>query len=267
MPYTGNLIRTAQAPDARQLPSPSAAHGDLTTPDPWPQNSEVPAGTGAEYEGTAMPVDMVIGGGMALDTPAPWERGNPHTSDAVLYMQHTDQEWASRISRAHEGREDRGWVRTMYSTPPFQFSGDVEGDSVWEGHTTPFQATGQADLDKYVQGVNSRPENNPERTGYVNGFRPGLFRLNTPNIDRWRPGAHRHYDLQPLAQRDAYVPVNQPNADPSPDGPQFPLFQRTVQHYMTGAAMWTGPTGYDDSLLATPVAASGADPVIDGSVL
>ncbi len=266
MTYSGNLVRTAQRPDAKQLPFPSAAHGDLTTPDPYPVSHEVPAGTGQEYAGSAIPVDQVVGGGLTLDTPALWERGNPHDSTAVLWLQRTDQQRSDELAHAHDGAEDRGYMRSTYAKPPLQAAYQVRADMWFDGFTTPFQATGQADMLKYVQGINSRPENNPARDGYVNGFRPGVTRQLAPNIER-PAHPHRTYDVQPLTERDFYYPTNQPNAGDNggEGGPVFPSMARPIATFMQRPALWRDAGNFDDAMMsAAPVDTTSA--VIDGSV-
>lgn len=264
--YTGNLVRSMQQPDARQLPHPSPEHG-TTTPDPYPYDHQVAASTGQEYAGTAMPVDQAQGHGMVLDTPAPWEGpADPHDSDAALWWIHDNTEWQDVLAHEHEGTRDRGWVRTTYEPPPFQGASEVRGDTWFDGFSTPFTAAGQADTLKYLRGIDSRPENNPAREGYVHGFRPGQTRMLTPNIDRWLGRAHRVYEVQPLTQRDFLTPVNQPNDSWSPDAPIFPSLAQVVRQYLQTPAMAAEPPVFAPPVVGQAVQ-DPASSVIDGSVL
>lgn len=227
MPYTGNLVRISQAPDARKLPAPSPRHG-LVEGDPSQPRGEhsVPAGTGAEFGGTNFPPVIMAGFGMPLDTPRSWAgpppgggaespyeivyaKGNPHDSRAILSAAGAldtcyNTDGSPLRTYAHEGAIEQGWKRVKFSPEPlFQATqGKQEIDT--EGLTSPY-GVGDTTHTKFVRGINSLPENNPDRVGYVTGFRPGRERVRVWD-NAVRAHISRQISPQILQPRDAYTP-------------------------------------------------------------
>ena len=171
--YSGNLTRTYARPDDAAPASvfkPDAAHGNdgnhgTEEPDPYSVRHKVPADTGAAFAGTDFPFDMAIGGGVVLDTPT-WEN---HDGPVVAYPVYTDDQMREAIAPAHAG-QDRGF-RRKYAIPTLQAHTEVYGEQLVEGFTNV-----KPNVAALTRGINSYPENNPDREGYVNGYRPGLWR-------------------------------------------------------------------------------------------
>jgi len=258
--YSGNLVRTVQEPDPveRRLPFPHPGHGQDQS-DPYPDETQVPAGLGAEYAGSGFPNTMVVGGGVLLDTPPTWGSPEEHDSAAVLYPLESDAQQVALIGREHEGDQDRGWLRSTYKEPPLQSALEVRSDVQRDEFTT--QPTNTVPL---LRGINSYRENNPDREGYINGFRPGVFRWFTDNIERLR-GRIRYYDLQPLTQRDFLIPANTPELDGAPPyGPNFPSWVDGIFHVQVRPQLPRDPGSLDDPMLATPMLESSA--VIGGGL-
>ena len=224
MPYTGNLLQQRQQPGGRPLPGPSPRHA-ANEADPSLARGEhqVPAGTGGVYARTDFDQVVMSGGGMRLDTPASWAggppggsqetpyrvtypAGNPHDSDAVLSARGSAIQTVQTAMRgnAHDGSPDRGYVRTGFGPEPL-FAGQQErAELATEGQSNPFGALADDGV-KYVRGINSRPENNPARVGYVSGYRPGRERVRVWQVPRFGH-VSRRIDPQVLRPRDAYTP-------------------------------------------------------------
>lgn len=222
MPYTGNLLQQQQAPDSRPLPGPSPRHGtDEGDPALSLGQTQVPAGTGSEYQGTDYAPVVMSGFGMPLDNPASWAGsppggqsadpyritypdGNPHDSCAVLSHDGADVQAVTTglRHRAHDGAEDRGWLRTGFDPAPLFPQDRVE--LATQGMSNPYGVLSDDGV-KYVRGINSRPENNPPREGYVSGYRPGRERVRAwDNADF--ASVSRVIGVQVLRPRDAYTP-------------------------------------------------------------
>ena len=227
MPYTGNLVRISQQPDARKLPPPSPRHG-LNEEDPSRALGEhnVPSGTGAEFGGSNFPPVIMAGFGMPLNTPSSWAgpppggiaeapyeiiyaKENPHDSRAILsgvggldLCYNTDG--APLRTFAHDGARDHGYVQTKFGPDPLFGQTQSRQEIDTDGLTSPY-AVGDATHTKFVRGINSLPENNPDRFGYTTGFRPGRERVRA-----WDNGVRAHISRQISPQilqpRDAYVP-------------------------------------------------------------
>jgi hypothetical protein len=232
MPYTGNSTRLTQTPNARTLPGPSQRHG-TNEGDPSLSRGEhsIPAGTGGEYQGSDFERVVMQGHGMPLDNPSSWaveppggpyespyaiqySQGNPHDSQAVLsargaYAQTCDPRGQYLRTDAHDGQPDRGYMRTLYGAEPFADHTQLQDALSIEGlNSSVAQPEGDGGK-KYGRGINSLPENNPDRIGYTNGFRPGIDRVRV-----WEGDAAHHVtrDLTPqmLQLRDNYVPNHYP---------------------------------------------------------
>ena len=230
MPYTGNLVRINQSSDQRKLPSPSPRHA-VDEEDPSLPRGEhhVASGTGAEFAGTTYAPVVMSGFGMPLDDPSSWAgdppgggsetpyritypRGNPHASDAVLSARAGYAQWFAHPvrDRAHDGDTDRGWLRTTFSPEPmFMDTQNPRGEIDTQGLTTPYDEATDDRFRKHVRGINSLPENNPDRVGYLNGFRPGRERVRVWGSDVFA-SISRVQGVQQLQPRDAYTPLHYP---------------------------------------------------------
>lgn len=224
MPYTGNLLQQRQQPGGRPLPGPSPRHAANEADPSAPRGEhQVPAGTGAEFARSDFDRVVMSGGGMRLDTPASWAgapsggmeaspyritypAGNPHDSDAVLSGLGSALQTVQggMRSNAHDGSPDRGYVRTGFDPEPLFARQQERAELATEGQSNPFGSLSDDGV-KYVRGINSRPENNPPRVGYVSGYRPGRERVRAWQVPRF---AHvsRTIDPQVLRPRDAYTP-------------------------------------------------------------
>lgn len=209
--YSGQLARLANKDNDSVLPGPSPRHAVDESDDQRSQaEHQVPSGTGSEYGGTQFADNIIPGGGMQLDTPAPWARdldaeasrikyarSNPHDSRAVLTLRQGDMEDGGRLP-AHDGSVDRGYKRTLFAGEPL--ADDMQGREAdrTDGYSNPFSSVAEPDAVKYVRGRGSRPETNPD------GFRLG-------NLWRWTwdPNRNRHvtrdYGVQYTQPRDFYT--------------------------------------------------------------
>jgi hypothetical protein len=244
--YSGNLVRMQQQPDALKLPAPAVEHGQ-DEPDPWPDRHEVPAGYGQEFGGSAFPVDVTIGGGVLLSTPPKWGEPDTHDSPAVLYPLESDTQQVAVVGDEHAGDYDRGHLRHYYE-PGIQSAYEQHTDATMDLWSS--QATNTAPL---TRGINSYRENNPDREGYINGFRPGRHRWLVDNLRRLIGERGRTYDVQTLIARDYYQPVNQPElADVPPYGPVFSSWVDGMLHWGTQAQVTRMPEDFDGSMIANP---------------
>lgn len=239
--YTGTLVRLANSAQDRKLPAPSPRHAvDESDNAISQQQRTVPAGTGSEFGGTGWQPELLPGGGMQLDTPASWARDvdadpyrikyakdNPHDSRAVLTLREAEQPNGGRL-RAHDGSQDHGYMRTRFTGAPLAGELDERDADRTDGYSNPFGVAGEADMTKYVRGLNSRPENNPD------GFRVGVLQRWT-----WTGGAAKHitrdYGIQYTQPRDAYV------AQPR---------QRMVKDVVTGVMLPRSAGSFDDAVMS-----------------
>lgn len=209
-----------------------------------------------------MPVDQVVGGGLVLNTPDSWAqnyrpgigddwaKGNPHDSDAVLWNTVDDDGFREVQDFAHNGASDRSYVRVNYDKPVFQSTFEVRSSEVYDD-LTQRTSTGDPEHTKYVRGINSLSENNPDRLGYTNGYRPGVFRWLVDNLRRPGPFT-RQYELQVETQRDFFYPTNTPVADPALDTMFLNTLKNTVANYTTRPSLSRGAGNFDDSLMSSP---------------
>lgn len=227
MPYTGNLLFMSQQPDARRLPAPSPRHG-VNESDPSRALGEhtVPAGTGDVYGGSDFPPVIMSGFGMPLDTPASWAGappggraetpyritypdGNPHDSAAVLSGDGGNAQWYGNDNRtrAHDGARDHGYSRTTFDPPPYANSTQVRQELDTDGLRSPYTALSpEGAATKFVRGINSLPDNNPDRFGYDGpGFRRGRERVRAWD-NTVRAHISRVQGPQVLQPRDVYTP-------------------------------------------------------------
>ena len=267
MPYTGNLVRMAQAPDARRLPPPSPRHGE-NEGDPSASRAEhvVPTGTGSEYQGADFQPVIMSGWGMQLDTPASWAgappggaaeepyrityaRSNPHDSRAVLSAAGADTYQRSPALRvaAHDGAQDHHDRRVIFDPSPFagdsQHREEIDTDGLAQWQTSP-----DGEQAKYVRGINSLGTNNPGRIGYDGpGFRRGRERVRAWD-NTVRAHISRTFGSQMLQPCDAYTPnparqmvstyVTEPALPRSPSSPDDPMTART--NYVSAPASTFG---------------------------
>lgn len=271
MPYSGNLLRLTQQPDARKLPPPSARHAaNEYDPDPQRGEHQVPSGTGSEFQGTDYVEVVMSGGGMPLDKPDSWAitppggefeatdyitypKGNPHDSEAVLSARGAEIMACSPNgyklrNRAHDGSRDKGFLRTLFSPLPM-FTDQQHRDELYtDGLTSSVDTASGAGGDKYVRGINSLPNNNPDRVGYVNGFRQGIERVRVWDNNN-RAFIDRRQGSQILQPRDVYVPNHYP---------------RMVSTMITGPALPRDANNPDDTAMSTTSYASSPNSVIGG---
>lgn len=240
--YSGQLARLANTPQERALPAPSPRHAVDESDDTLSKSQrQVPTGTGNEYGGTQFESNVIPGGGMQLDTPAPWardldaeasrikySRANPHDSRAVLTLRQGDMPDGGRVP-AHDGSVDNGYKRTAFSGEPL--ADDIQGREAdrTEGYSNPFGAVGSPDAVKYVRGRSSRPEDNPD------GFRLG-------NLWRWtwdpqrRRTTTRDYGVQYTQPRDFYT---------------APPRQRMVKDVVTQVTLPRSAGSFDDAVMSS----------------
>jgi hypothetical protein len=239
--YSGQLSRLANTPQERALPGPSPRHAANESDDVRSREQRtVPAGTGNEYGGTQFADNIIPGGGMQLDTPAPWARDldanasqikyartNPHDSRAVLTLRQGDMPDGGRLS-AHDGVQDRGWLRTLFRGEPLADDTQQREADRTDGYSNPFSAVAEPDAVKYVRGRSSRPEDNPE------GFRLG-------NLWRWqwdpqqKRTVTRDYGVQYTQPRDFYT---------------APPRQRMVKDVVTQATLPRTAGSFDDAIMS-----------------
>lgn len=239
--YSGALSRLANTISEDVPPPPSPRHAVDESDDERSRGERVvPATTGNEYGGTQFQSDLVPGGSMQLDTPAPWARdldaeasrikyaqANPHDSPAVLTLRQGDMPDGGRLP-AHDGAQDRGWLRTTFGSEPL--ADDVQNRDAdrTDGYSNPFGAISEPDGVKYVRGRGSRPETNPD------GFRLGtLWRW---QWDPQRPRkVVRDYGIQYTQPRDFYT---------------APPRQVMVKDLITRVALPRSAGSFDDAVMS-----------------
>lgn len=269
MPYTGNLVRLAQKPDALKLPAPSPRHGVReAAQDISRQESSVPTGTGSEYQGTDFDKVVISGGGMPLDhqpsaagtppgSPDPdspfyisYTKGSPYTSTAILSARGAAEAWGGAgdttsypcppdtalRGREHNGATDKGWIRALFWPSPL-FDADQPRDEINpDGPSSSVAGPEGVGGMKFGRGINSLGENNPH------GWRNGRYRFS-----HWGNTVfsqiHRTIGTQQLSPRDIYTP-----------GPQ----QRMVGSMITPPALPQDPPNPDDSITASSYYGSSA---------
>lgn len=271
MPYTGNLLSMQQAPDSRKLPPPSPRHAiNEVDPNPGRAEHEIPSGTGSEYQGTDFDQVVMSGGGMPLDNPSPWSiappggpsespynitypRGNPHDSNAVLsalgsLLQTCAPNGGRLRDNAHDGIPDRGWLRQLFSPKPLFDESQHIDELYLDGLSSSVETASGNGGDKYVRGINSLPNNNPDRLGYVNGFRQGIERVRVWDNQN-RSYIRREFGLQTLGPREVYTP------NPA---------RRMVSTMITQPALPRDANNPDDTIMANTNYASSPSSVIGG---
>lgn len=275
MPYTGNLVRLAQQPDALKLPPPSPRHGVREgAPEVQRVQQSVPSGTGSEYQGTDFDPVVMAGHGMRLDTPVSWAgtppgspdpdspfhidytNGSPYTSTAILSAKGAAEaaggagdtttyvcppDTAMR-GREHNGVKDRGWVRALFWPDPLfkdtQDRQELNPDGPSSSVAGP-EGVGGA---KYGRGINALAGNNPD------GWRNGRYRIMTwPNTVF--QSIHRTIGTQYIQPRDNYTP-----------GPQ----QRMVATMVTPPSLPRNAPNPDDVIMAASNYTSSNSSVIGG---
>lgn len=275
MPYTGNLVRLGQKPDALKLPAPSPRHGVREgAPALQHEQQTLPPGTGSEYQGTDFDKVVMSGGGMPLDiqpsaagippgTPdddAPYHiaytKGSPYASDAILSARGAaiasggagdtvGVNWGTNSSlrtRSHEGVRERSWLRALFWPDPLFAEQQPRQEINPDGPRSSVDGPGGVGGAKYGRGINALDQNNP------NGFRNGRYRFGTwPN--RVFSQIHRTIGTQQLMPRDIYTP-----------GPQ----QRMVASMVTPPSLPQDPPNPDDASMANSVYTSSTTSVFGG---
>jgi hypothetical protein len=239
--YSGQLSRLANTAMERVLPPPSPRHAANESDDALAREQrQVPATTGNEFGGTQFETPITPGGGMQLDTPAPWALNpdadasrilyavkNPHDSRAVLTLRQGDMPDGGRLS-SHDGSQDHGWKRTQFRSEPLADDVQAREADRTDGYSNPFGSVGSPDAVKYVRGRSSRPEDNPD------GFRLG-------NLWRWswdpqrRRTVTRDYGIQYTQPRDFYT---------------APARQPMVKGMVTAAALPRSAGSFDDAVMS-----------------
>lgn len=266
--YSGNLVRTYARPDD---PTgnwwPDASHNarghEADGTDQYPEEHQVPAATGAEYAGAEFPNDVTTAPGILLANPS-----LSHDGPAILRPVYSDDQFREWLPGAHGPDVDRGHVGSQYAAPGTQARGEVYKELLDEGNLIPVnpntEGTAAANLKR---GINAYPMNNPEREGYTRGVRPGLFRRLFPDRDRRMHRRRYGYDLQPLTERNAAVPVNAPTPGAPMYGPVLDTWLPSwVGRRETQPALWRDPGTVDASLLAGSPATGGYDVTIGGEL-
>lgn len=239
--YSGSLSRLANTDQERALPAPSPRHAANESEDTLSTGQKVvPATTGNEYGGTQFEQNIMLGGGMQLDTPVTWARdvdaeasrikyaqSNPHDSRAVLTLRQGDMPDGGRLP-AHDGSVDNGWKRSAFSGEPLADDMQAREADRTDGYSNPFSAVSEPDAVKYVRGRSSRPEDNPD------GFRLG-------NLWRWswdpqrRRSTTRDYGVQYTQPRDFYT---------------APARQRMVKDIVTQVTLPRSAGSFDDAVMS-----------------
>lgn len=276
MPYTGNLTRLAQKPDALKLPAPSPRHGVREgAQELHRQERVVPEGTGAEFQGTDFDKVVQAGHGMLLDTPAsaagtppgtadtesPWHidytKGSPYTSGAILSARGaaiaaggagstTTVEYGAdnaMLGRQHDGTKDRGWVRALFWWAPMWRDTNLGEEILAPGPASSVEGPGGVGGAKYGRGINSLGENNPD------GWRNGNYRFPNWSTNTVFQRVHRTIGTQQLQPRDIYTP-----------GPQ----QRMVSSMITPPSLPRDAPNPDDVITANSNYSSSPSSVIGG---
>lgn len=266
--YSGALVRSqyATADDVKSGFNPDPMHAG--TPHDTPDGLEgyraarqVPGDTGAEYAGTAMPVDQAVGYDLVLDTPT-FTGPDAHEGPGWYGAIYSDDQFRELIEEEHTGAGERAYERETWAPPALQSRFEWYADQTTQGFT-PLKEPNTAEL---LRGINSYPQNNPEREGYTQGVRPGLHRQLTMRISRLQHRRRYTYDAQPLSVRDFLVPTDvDPQATPDV-GPTLPAWlPGRAFHRDTRPALWRKPEELDaDELAADPVSAG--ESVIGGDV-
>jgi hypothetical protein len=104
---------------------------------------------------------------------------------------------------AHDGSVDNGYKRTVFAGEPLADDMQAREADRTDGYSNPFSAFSETDAVKYVRGINSRPENNPD------GFRPGSLLRWSWDPQRQRKVV-RDYGVQYTQPRDFYTAPAQP---------------------------------------------------------
>lgn len=248
MPYSNNWLRNqafAQQ-NPTKLPPPDPAHG-TDTPDAYPSLHEAPPGADYGDATFAVPVDQAPG--LVLDTPAD-SHDSPHRAGGTYPDELTRQMLASR---AHDGTEDRGWVRQAFREPALQDDTTRYLENAWDGSPAP-------DINPVVtrRGINGLADNNPAVDGYDGpGFRRGVPRRSrVPFVDRKQFINQRVHTAQQLVQRSITVPANQPAQDgkwgrTSP----FASLARNLRTVNQLPEVWTAPPDFSETVIASSPAA------------
>lgn len=261
--YSGNLIRTyARSDEQAGSFNPDPAHAITDTPEEYGAVHQVPANTGMEYDGTAFPDDVAVGGGSVLATPR-----RSHSGLAGRRMVYTDDQAREGMALRHQEDGQRGYVRARYTLPPLQDTHEVYSDEYYEGNLTPTTPNNSGAV-SVLRGINGVPQNNPPTLMYPDGVRPGVIRGWLMRSER-RLGRRKYaYDAQPLYDRSTYQDANVPapaGADPMAAGSVLDSWQPAAafSRIKTPALFRTPPTVDESSLAAEQSVSSD---VIGGSL-
>lgn len=240
MAYTGNWLKSARQVQANPtaLPEPTAEHGQ-SVGDQYPQDHQAPPG--ADYGDADFARTVVQTPGMPLDAP---DRSNQSEARGGAYRNQLERQAIQ--SRGHEG-QDRGWVRSAWTgRAAWQDDTTRYMESSWTGNGSP------APPPEAIQrsGLNSLPQNNPERPGYdPGGYRRGLrFRRFVDRKNRIDP---RVYTAQQLLARQISVPTNQPaqNGTWGRTSP-FASLARNLSTVGQQPALFRSPPSLTDTVIA-----------------
>jgi hypothetical protein len=254
--YSGNLVRSWASAEESANFAPDPRHGVRNEPEPYPTTDQVYADTGAEYIGTEMPVDVAVGGGTVLGTPS-----RSHDGLAGRHQVYTDDQHRESLKDRHGPDGQRRVVAHKYVLPPTQDAREVYSDEYEESHDQ-YGTPNNTGAVAAMRGIDGNPQNNPE------GIRRGWERRGPWLDSDRRLGRRRYlYQPQPLAERQHYVPVDQPQPPLSgPDILPFKLFKEagTVTGFKR-PALFRAPRSVDSTLIAEP--SDGYGQVAGGEVI
>lgn len=243
--YSGNLVRTYSSAEETANFAPDPAHAQTDTPDPYGGVHQVPAETGAEFDGTDFPNDVMIGGGSVLATPT-----RSHQGRAGRRMVYTDDQHRESLADRHAEDGQRGYVRATYKLPELQDAMSVYSDD-WRSDNTWGETLNNVGAVAILRGnKTSIPQNNPE------GVREGMVRGTWFEVAR-RLGRRRYvYNAQQLIDRATYQDANVPapaNPDPTAAGSVLDSWQPLgAFSRIKEPALWRTPPAIDESSLAAP---------------
>jgi hypothetical protein len=241
--YSGNLVRVWASSQETANFYPDPRHAQLDTPDQYPDSHQVPSDTGAAYEGTDFPSDVIVGGGTILATP-----NRSHDGLGGRRMVYTDDQHRERMADLHADDGQRSVVAHWYAIPPEQDAREVYSDSTESGFSPQLGPNTEGAVAVLRGNKTSYPQNNPE------GIREGVQRNGPWLHSERRLGRRRYrYDLQPLQENaDTFIPENVP----APENPPGDIVSLDTWKYpgsftrIKNAALYRDPPAVDSVSLA-----------------
>jgi hypothetical protein len=204
--YSGNLVRTASNVQHNANFYPDNAHAQTQTPDEYPASHRVPQGTGAAFDGSSFPDDVVVGGGSHLGSPSR-SHDSAYGGVRLVYGQSANA-WQDNLNVQHGEDGQHRYEQTTYTPPPLQGAHEVYSDGRYESHVQPNTQNNAGNV-YALHGINGNPQNNPTNLMYPQGVRPGVERHGPWFESERRLGRRKYrYDAQPRMLRETYVPAN-----------------------------------------------------------